>query len=141
MEDLIAASIQDSETIMVLILLFAAVSIMLATLGIYGVMSQVVSEGKYEMGIRMACGATDRELIAMVLKRGVMLAALGTAIGLGSSLLLTGLIRGQLYGVAPSDPVTYVAVALLVMLVAGTATLIPGIRAARTDPCVALRAE
>ncbi len=141
MEELIASSFGDRKTTMFLLVLFAALAIILASLGIYGVMSQTVNERTAEFGVRLACGATGLQLITMVLKSGLFLAAAGIAVGLLASLGLSRLIMSQLYGVAPSDPFTLVSVTILLFLIATIATLLPARRAARLDPLTSLRGE
>ncbi len=140
-EDLMYASLGDRRTTMLLLAVFAALAAILAALGIYGVMSQMVGERTREFGVRMAYGATSGDLVGMVLRNGLSLAGLGTGVGLAASLLLTGTIRSQLYGVSPFDPLTLGAVTLLVLLVAGGSTLLPALRSARLQPTVCLRQE
>jgi len=141
MEEMIADSIGDRKLIMLLLVLFAILAIMLASLGIYGVMSQMVNERTAEIGVRLAFGATASQLTAMVLKSGLVLAAAGIVVGLVGSLGLSRLITSQLYGVAPSDPLTLLSVAILLLMVATAATYLPALRAARLDPLTSLRGE
>lgn len=141
LEEMIAESIGDRKTTMLILVLFAILAIMLASLGIYGVMSQMVNERTAELGVRLAFGATGSQLITMVLKSGLVLAAAGITVGLVGSLGLARLISSQLYGVAPSDPITLMSVAILLFLVATVATLLPALRAARLDPLTSLRGE
>ena len=141
MEEMIADSIGDRKTTMLLLVLFAILAIMLASLGIYGVMSQMVNERTAEIGVRLAFGATASQLTAMVLKSGLVLAAAGIVVGLVGSLGLSRLITSQLYGVAPSDPITLLSVAILLFIVATVATFLPALRAARLDPLTSLRGE
>ncbi len=141
MEEMIAESIGDRKTTTLTLVLFAGLAIMLASLGIYGVMSQMVNERTAELGMRLAFGATGPQLISMVLKSGLVLATAGIAVGLLSSLGLSRLITSQLYGVAPTDPVTLVSVTILLFLVATIATFLPALRAARLDPLTSLRGE
>jgi ABC-type antimicrobial peptide transport system permease subunit len=134
MEDLITESIGNRRLLMQLLTLFSGLAIVLASLGIYGIMSHMVRERSRELGLRMALGATGPTLFGLVLKRGLALAGIGLAIGIAGALGLTRLLQSQLYEVAASDPVTLSAVALL-------AVCIPANRAARVDPIVNLRAE
>jgi len=141
MDDLVASSFGDRRTTMILLVLFAILAIILASLGIYGVMSQTVNERRAEIGVRMAFGATGPELVTMVLKSGLVLALSGIAVGVLGALGLSRLITSQLYGVAPSDPLTLAGVTLLLLLVATIATFLPARRAAGLDPLTALRGE
>jgi putative ABC transport system permease protein len=124
---------------MMLLGLFAVMAVVLASIGIYGVMSYSVTQRAHEIGIRMALGAARRSVLAMVMRQGLVLVGLGVVIGVAGSLGLTRLIESQLFGVRPSDPTTFVAVAVTLVGVAALATLIPAMRATRVDPVVALR--
>ncbi len=141
MEEMIAESIGDRKTTTLILVLFAGLAIMLASLGIYGVMSQMVNERTTELGVRLAFGATGPQLTLMVLKSGLTLATAGIGVGLLGSLGLSRLIVSQLYGVSPADPVTLVSVTILLFLVATLATFLPALRAARLDPLTSLRGE
>ncbi|HEY7790032.1 MAG TPA: ABC transporter permease [Vicinamibacterales bacterium] len=120
---------------------FAAVALVLAAIGIYGVLSYLVSQRAHEIGIRMAIGADSGLIARMVLGRGFTLAALGIVIGLSSALLLTRFMQGLLYGVTPLDPVTFAAVPIVLLAVAALASYLPARRATRVDPIIALREE
>jgi putative ABC transport system permease protein len=126
---------------MMLLGLFAAIAMVLASIGIYGVMSYSVTQRAHEIGIRMALGAARRNVLGMVMRQGLLLVALGVVIGVVGSLGLTRLIASQLFGVQPSDPVTFVLVATTLVGVAALATFVPAMRATRVDPVVALRDE
>jgi len=120
---------------------FSALALMLACLGIYGVLSYAVVQRTSEIGVRMALGATPASILSMVARRGLALAATGLAIGIVASLATGRLIATLLYGVQPNDPATLVAVSLLLLVIALLACLVPARRASRVDPLVALRQQ
>jgi predicted permease len=126
---------------MVLLGLFAAVALVLATIGIYGVMAYLISQGTRDIGIRMALGATQNEILALTVGKGMALALSGAAVGVLGAFAITRLLRGLLFGVHSSDPVTFCTVPLLLILVALLASYIPARRASRIDPATALRHE
>jgi predicted permease len=126
---------------MLLLGVFASVALALATIGIYGVMAYLVNQGTREIGIRMALGATQHDILGLVVRQGMMLAFSGVAIGLTGAFVLTRLIRSLLYGVEPTDPLTFVGISLLLVLIALLASYIPAQRAARIDPMVSLRCD
>jgi ABC-type antimicrobial peptide transport system permease subunit len=126
---------------MLLLGLFAGLAFALATIGIYGVMAYLVSQGTREIGIRMALGATQRDILSLVVRQGMTLALLGVAIGLAGAFALTRLMRSLLFGVRASDPFTFAALAIMLTLVALLACTIPARRAARIDPMISLRWE
>jgi ABC-type antimicrobial peptide transport system permease subunit len=141
MDSLVAASVASQRFTMILLTVFAALAMVLASVGIYGVISYVVGQRAHEIGIRMALGARPADIMRLILGRGGKLAALGIAIGLNASLGLTRLIASMLYGVGASDPLTFGGVALLLTLVALTACYVPARRASKVDPTEALRCE
>ncbi len=141
MEEIISDSLATRRFSMILLGIFAGLALLLASVGIYGVISYVVGERTREMGIRMALGAQRRDILWLILRQGGTLAALGVAVGVISSFGLARFMAGQLYGVRATDPATFLAVALLLALVALAACCIPALRAARVDPMVALRYE
>ena len=121
--------------------MFALTALLLAGLGIYGVISYIVSERTHEIGIRLALGAQSRNILRMVLRQGLGLAIAGAAVGLVGALIVSHLMAGLLYSVRPTDPVTFAGVALLLIGVALLACYMPARRAIRVDPLVALRHE
>jgi putative ABC transport system permease protein len=121
--------------------LFAATALLLAGLGIYGVISYVVSERTREIGIRVALGAERRNIVSHVLGQGLRLAAAGAAVGILAALIVSHLMAGLLFGVRSTDPLTFAGVALLLIGVALLACYLPARRAMKVDPIVALRCE
>jgi ABC-type antimicrobial peptide transport system permease subunit len=124
-----------------LLLLFAAVAATLAAVGIYGVMAYLVSRRTREVGVRMAVGADRGDVVGLILRDAARQVLPGIAIGLLGAMALARLLRSQLYGVGPTDPLTLGAVALVLTAIALAASWIPAYRAARTDPLEALRME
>jgi ABC-type antimicrobial peptide transport system permease subunit len=120
---------------------FAGFALILASLGIYGVISYSVSQRKQEIGIRMALGASAGNLRKLILTQTLKLAAVGMALGLVASWLLGRTLQGLLFGVAPSDPMTFAAALVILMAVAALAGYLPAMRASRLDPVESLRAE
>jgi ABC-type antimicrobial peptide transport system permease subunit len=120
---------------------FALCGLLMAVIGLYGVIAFVATQRTHEIGIRMALGATRLDVLRLITSDGVRLIVLGGLIGLGAALGTAQLLKGLLFNVAPRDPLAYVAVALLLALVALGATLIPARRAASVDPIEALRTE
>src|SRR5262245_37255348 len=121
--------------------LFAGVALLLAAVGIYGVMAFTVTERAQEIGIRVALGAQTRDVMSLVIGRGMKLAFIGVVIGLGGALALTQLMKTMLFGVHTTDPLTFVAIAILLMIVASLACWIPARRATKVDPMISLRCE
>jgi predicted permease len=137
----VSESLSERRFSMEIVALFALTALLLAGLGIYGVISYIVSERTHEIGIRLALGAQRRNILRMVLRQGLGLAIAGAAVGLGCALIVSHLMAGLLYGVRPTDPLTFAGVALLLIGVALLACYIPARRAIRVDPLVALRHE
>jgi putative ABC transport system permease protein len=141
MDDVLAASIGDWRFFMRVLGIFASVAVILAVIGIYGVMSYSVNERTHEIGVRMALGAQQGDVLGMVTKLGLKLTCIGVGVGMVLALGLTRLISSLLYGVTATDPATYTAVASGLFGVAMLACFIPARRATRVDPMVALRYE
>jgi predicted permease len=141
LDDAVSASLSTRRFSMEIVGLFAFTALLLAGLGIYGVISYIVSERTHEIGIRLALGAQRTSILQMVLRQGLALAAAGAAVGFVFALIISQLMAGLLYGVRPVDPVTFAGVGLLLIGVALLACYIPARRAIRVDPIVALRYE
>jgi ABC-type antimicrobial peptide transport system permease subunit len=120
---------------------FAASALLLAAIGIYGVIAYSVAQRTQEIGVRIALGATSVSVVRMILGQGGRLAVLGIALGLGGTAGLTRFLKRMLFGVAPSDLITFAGAALLIGVVAIAACTVPAFRAARVDPVTALRNE
>ncbi len=141
MEEIRAASIAQPRVSALLLTIFAALALVLASVGIYGVMSHSVSQRTHEMGLRMALGARAADVLTLVVGRGMILALSGVALGLGGAFALTRLLAGFLWTVQPADPLTFAAVSLLLAGVALLACYVPARRATKVDPIAALRYE
>jgi putative ABC transport system permease protein len=126
---------------MALLAVFATVATVLSAVGIFGVMSYAATRRRREIGIRLALGARPTEILQMITREGMVLAVCGTAAGIAGALALTRLMAKLLYGVPPVDPLTFIAVPLLLTTVALAACLVPAFRAARTSPMTALRQD
>jgi putative ABC transport system permease protein len=141
MSDRVDESLARRRFSMLLLTLFACVALGLAAIGVYGVMAYLVSQGTREVGIRMALGATPREIVMLVVRQGMTVAGVGVAAGLVGALAATRFMASLLFGVRSTDPVTFTTIALLLCLTALVASYVPARRAARIDPMVSLRAE
>ena len=141
MERLIGDSLVPQQVSAVMVALFALVAVLLASIGLYGVLAYSVSQRTHEIGIRMALGAERRDVLRMVLGQGMILTLMGLGIGIMGALGLTRFLSSMLYGVQPTDPVTFGLVSLLLAVVALAASWLPARRATKVDPMVALRYE
>jgi len=141
MEDVIEGSLGARRFTRLVLAIFAGLALVLAAVGIYGVMSYAVSQSVHEIGVRQALGADRRRVLVMVLGGAVRLAVVGIAIGGAGALAATRAMKRLLFGVTPADPATFAAVALVLLLVTVIASYIPAWRATRVDPIVALRSE
>jgi predicted permease len=141
MDERVEESLARRRFSMLLLGIFAGMALVLATIGIYGVMAYLVNQGTREIGIRMAIGATQREIVRLVVFQGMTLAITGVAAGLAAAFVFTRLMRSLLFGISSADPVTFAGISLLLTLVALLATYIPARRAARIDPILCLRSE
>jgi putative ABC transport system permease protein len=141
LEQLLSTSVAPRKFNMMLLGIFAGVALVLAAVGLYGVMSYSVSWRTQEIGIRMALGAKRTDVLRMVVRQGMTMTLIGLALGLVGVIALSRVMVGMLYGVSPTDPLTFAGVSMVLLVVALLACLIPARRATRVDPIVALRSE
>jgi putative ABC transport system permease protein len=141
MDALVGESLGTSRLSTMLFGLFGALGLVLASVGIYGVMSYGVIQRTREFGLRMALGARESDVRGLVVRQGAMLSGVGIIIGLAGAFALTRVMRTLLFAVTPSDPVTYVGIAVVLGAVALLASYLPARRATRVDPVIALREE
>jgi ABC-type antimicrobial peptide transport system permease subunit len=144
MQQIVSESMSSQRLPMILLGVFAALALMLASVGIYGVISYSVTQRVQEIGVRMALGAEKGQIFQMVIGQGLRIAIVGLTIGATAALILARLLSSfshLLYGVGPSDPVTFASVSLVLTGVAVLACYIPARRASRVDPMVTLRYE
>jgi predicted permease len=141
MDQRVDESLAQRRFSMLLLGVFAGVALVLATIGIYGVMAYLVNQGTRELGIRMALGATQHNILSLVVRQGMALTFSGVAIGLAAAFLLTRLMHSLLYGVEATDPITFAGISLLLATIALLASYIPAQRAARIEPIISLRCD
>jgi putative ABC transport system permease protein len=141
MDELLSEAQARPRFLTLLLTLFAGVALVLAAVGIYGVISYSVAQRTSEFGIRIAMGARPSDVIGMVLGQGLMLGAIGVVLGAAGAFALTRLIRGLLFGISSFDPLTFAVMAVVLAAVTLVACWLPARRATRVDPMVALRYE
>ena len=141
LDQVISDSVAPRRLSSVLLGIFAGVALALASVGIYGVLSHLVTQRRHEIGVRMALGAERKDVLKLVVGHGLRLAILGLGIGLAASLALTRSLESMLFGVRPKDPLTFGLVSMILMSVALFASYLPARRATKVDPIVALRYE
>ena len=141
LDEIVTRSVRAQRFSMILLGGFALLALLLASIGIYGVISYLVGQRVNEIGIRIALGAQRKDILRMIVGEGARLAAIGAGIGILAALALTRLMASQLYGVSVTDPLTFTGVAIISVGVALFACYIPARRAMRVDPMVALRYE
>jgi putative ABC transport system permease protein len=141
LEELLGTSVAPRKFNMLLLGIFASVALVLAAVGLYGVMSYSVSWRTQEIGIRMALGANRADVLGLVVRQGMTLTLIGLVLGLIGAFSMSRVLTGLLYGVSPTDPLTFAGVSIVLLIVALLACLIPARRATRVDPIVALRTE
>ena len=141
MEEVISASTAQGRFNTILMTVFAVVALLMAAIGLYGVMSYSVTQRTHEIGVRMALGAQKRDVSKLVVGQGMVLTLAGVVLGLGAAYALTRFMSSLLFGVSATDPYTFAAVALLLGAAALIGCAIPAYRAARLEPVTALRAE
>ena len=134
-------SLSNRRFNLLLVGVFALAALLLAMVGVFGVLAYSVAQRTREIGVRVALGATRGTILKMVLGQGLITVAIGLAIGLAGSLLLTRTMRSMLFEVSPNDPLTIAGITLLLLLIAMLASYIPARRATRVDPMIALRYE
>jgi ABC-type antimicrobial peptide transport system permease subunit len=141
MEQVMSESTARQNFNMLLLSIFAGMALLLAAIGIYGLMSYSVQQRTQEIGIRMALGAGRREMLRLVMVQGMWLSGIGVIVGAAAAYGLTRLLAGLLFGVKAGDPLTFAAVSFSLIAVAMLASFVPAKRATRIDPIIALRCE
>jgi len=141
MTDVFSASVANTRLVVSLFGVFSMLALLLASIGIYGVIAYSVAQRTHEIGIRLAVGAQTRDVLKMIITQGMTLALIGAGLGLAGAFAVTRVMRSLLYGVSATDPLIFIGVLLLLMLVALLACYIPARRATKVDPLIALRYE
>ena len=141
MNAIMAQSVASQRFSMMLLAIFAVIAVVLATVGVYSVLSYTVAQRSHELGLRMALGAQTSDVMKLVLMHGMKLTLIGTVIGLAAAFAVTRVMKSLLFEIGATDPVTFAVVPVLLMLVGLVACLIPARRATKVDPMVALRYE
>jgi putative ABC transport system permease protein len=139
LEESFVSSLDQQRLMATLVGFFGAVALILAAVGLYGMMAHLTSQRTAEVGIRLALGARPVSILVLIVRQGLRLVAFGGVLGVFAAIAGSRLVRTQLFGIAPTDPTTYLAVALLLAVVSVVACVIPARRAMRVDPIVALR--
>jgi ABC-type antimicrobial peptide transport system permease subunit len=140
-ESVYADSLARERFLMTLLIVFAAVGLSLAIVGVYGVLAQLARRRSREMGIRIALGAQASQVRWLVVRHGMRLTLIGLVVGAGAALASTRAVRGLLYGIEPGDPLTFIAVAAVLATTGLLASWLPAVKASRADPAVTLRVE
>jgi len=141
MDDIVSEAVARQRFSMLLLGVFAALALVLATVGIYGVMSYSVAQRTREIGIRIALGAQRADVLKMTVRQGLKLVAIGLGIGLVAAFVLTRLMASLLFGISATDPLTFATISFVLLAVAALASYVPALRATRVDPMIALRAQ
>ena len=141
LDQIVSDSLAERRFAMILLGLFAGLALLLSTIGIYGVISYLVGQRIQEIGTRIALGAQRKDVLQLILGRGIGLAAMGIVLGSALAFILTRQMRSMIYGVSAADPITFLGVALLLIVVAASACYVPARRAMRVNPMMALRYE
>jgi putative ABC transport system permease protein len=141
MDHIVSEAIARQRFSMLLLGIFAALALVLATVGIYGVMSYSVAQRTHEIGIRMALGARRTDVLQMTVKQGLRLVSVGMLLGLVAAFLLTRVLASLLFGISATDPITFIGISLVLLAVAILASYVPALRATKVDPITALRVQ
>jgi putative ABC transport system permease protein len=141
MKSIVDASVADRRSTMALFGSFALAAIMLAAAGVYGLTSYSVAQRTYEIGLRVAIGATKRDVVALIMAQSARVAAIGIGLGVVFAIVLTRFLSSMLYGVGATDPLTFTAVSALLLAITAAASCVPAWRAAQIDPTKSLRVD
>jgi putative ABC transport system permease protein len=141
MDHIVAKAVARQRFSMLLLGLFAALALLLASIGIYGVMSYSVAQRTREIGIRIALGARRADVLQMTVKQALKLVGVGMMIGLAAAFLLTRVLASLLFGISATDPITFIGISVVLLAVAILASYVPALRATKVDPILALRAQ